>query len=68
MVKNVEVHPSIQLQCFHMLWQLPTRMCLRNNISSTLSDAYICNNIYLFVVVITHVMHILRSSNQLVLK
>ena len=33
-------------------------MCLQNDISVTSSDAYIWSNIYLFIVVITHVMHI----------
>jgi len=41
-----------------------TRMCLQNDISATSSDAHIYRNIYLFIVVITHVMHIHRSSNQ----
>jgi len=46
MVEAVEVHPSIQLQCFHM--SLPTELCLQNNISITSSDACIYRNIYLF--------------------
>jgi len=68
MVKAIEVHPSIQLQYFHTLRQLPTWMCLQNNIALTSSDAYIYHNIYLFIVVITHIIHIHSPSNWLVLK
>jgi len=68
MVEAIEVHPSIQLRSFHMLQQLPTRMCRQNDILVTSSDAYICRNIYSYIVVITHIMHIHRLSIWLVLK
>jgi len=62
MVEAIEVHPSVQLQCFLMLRQLPTRMCLRNDISVTSSDAYIFRNIYLLLSSLTSCMHIHRPA------
>jgi len=67
MVEAVKVHPFVQLQCFHTIQQLATWMCLKNDISFTSSVDCICSNIYLFTVVITHVMHIHSPSDRLVL-